>query len=84
MPRHKQSDPTSIKTSVIRLRVTEAEAQLFKANAAAAGCKSVSEYIRMRCISDGGTIDSGSVDKTAATASDKSTAVKKAKRKVSE
>ena len=38
--RHKQSDPASIKSQVIRLRVTEAEAQLFKTNAAAAGCKS--------------------------------------------
>lgn len=60
MPRQKQSDPSTIKSSVIRLRVTEAEAQLFKSNAAAAGCKSISEYIRMRCISeDSGCSDSG-------------------------
>ena len=52
MPRHKQSDPTSIKTQVIRLRVTEAEAHLFKAYAAEAGCKSISEYIRFRCIGE--------------------------------
>ncbi len=50
-PRHKQSNPASIKSQVIRLRVTEAEAQLFKSNAAAADCKSISEYIRMRAIS---------------------------------
>ena len=52
MPRHKQSDPTSIKTQVIRLRVTETEALLFKTNAAEAGCKSISEYIRSRFIGE--------------------------------
>ena len=55
MPRHKQSDPTSIKSQVIRLRVTEAEANLFKSYAAAAGCKSISEYIRIRCIGENGS-----------------------------
>ena len=52
MPRHKQSDPNTIKSSVIRLRVTEAGALLFKTNAAEAGCKSISEYIRSRCIGE--------------------------------
>ena len=37
MPRHKQSDPTSIKTQVIRLRVTEAEAEQFKMKAKESG-----------------------------------------------
>ena len=59
-PRHKQSDPSIIKSSVIRLRVTEAEAECFKANAINAGCKSISEYIRMRCIGeDSSCSDSG-------------------------
>lgn len=52
MPRHKQSDPTSIMSQVIRLRVTEAEAEKFKKKAAEAGCRSISEYIRMKCIDD--------------------------------
>ena len=52
MPGHKQSDRSAVKNQVIRLRVTETEAQLFKANAAAAGCKSISEYIRSKCISE--------------------------------
>lgn len=39
MPRHKQSNPTSIKSSVIRLRVTEAEAEKFRSKAAESGCK---------------------------------------------
>ena len=52
MPRHKQSNPSTIKNQVIRRRVTEAEAQLFKTNATAAGCKSISEYIRSRCIGE--------------------------------
>lgn len=61
-PRQKQSDPSTIKSSVIRLRVTETEAQIFKANAAAAGCKSISEYIRMRCISDDSSCSDSGVD----------------------
>lgn len=48
MSRHKQSDPQSIKSQVIRLRVTPSEAQLFRTKTAESGCKSVSEYIRMR------------------------------------
>lgn len=52
MPRHKQSDPSIIKSSVIRLRVNEAEAELFRTKAAEAGCKTISEYIRSRCIGE--------------------------------
>ena len=59
MPRQKQSDPSTIKNQVIRLRVTEAEAEMFKTRAAEAGCKSISEYIRSRCIGE------DSVDTTA-------------------
>ena len=51
-PRQKQSDPSTIKSSVIRLRVTEAEADLFRTKAAEAGCESISEYIRSRCIGE--------------------------------
>lgn len=57
MPRHKQSDPTSIKTQVIRLRVTGAEAEKFRSKAAESGCKTVSEYIRSRCIADDSGMD---------------------------
>lgn len=60
-PRHKQSDQSTIKSQVIRLRVTEAEAERFKSNAISAGCKSISEYIRMRCISED-SIDSSCSD----------------------
>lgn len=58
-PRHKQSDPSIIKSSVIRLRVTEAEK--FKKKAAEAGCRSISEYIRMRCISEDSGVDTEAV-----------------------
>lgn len=51
--RTKSIDPGTIKSTVIRLRVTQAEAQLFKIKAKESGCKTVSEYIRERCI--GGT-----------------------------
>lgn len=64
MPRHKQNDQSTIKNQVIRLRVTEAETQLFKANATAAGCKSISEYIRMKCIPDDSSCSDSGVDKT--------------------
>ena len=60
-PRHKQSDPTSIKSQVIRLRVTEAEVEKFKKKAAEAGCRSISEYIRMKCIEDESGVDSEAV-----------------------
>ena len=50
MPRHKQSDPSTVKNQVIRLRVTEAEAERLKANAVSAGYKTISEYIREMCI----------------------------------
>ena len=67
MPRHKQSDPSTIKSQVIRLRVTEAEAEQFKSNAINAGCKSISEYIRSRCIGEDDEHDKrdSGVDKTA-------------------
>lgn len=51
--RIKSSDPSDNKTTVIRLRVTEAESALFKTKAKEAGCRSVSEYIRICCIEDG-------------------------------
>ena len=70
MSRHKQSDPSTIKNQMIRLRVTEAEAEKFKTNATAAGCKSISEYIRSRCIGE----DSG-VDTTADNAEKKTSEV---------
>ncbi len=48
--RTKTPDPSIVRSTVIRLRVTEAEVELFKRKAREAGCKSVSEYIRLRCI----------------------------------
>ena len=61
MPRHKKPDSSTIKSQVIRLRVTEAEVERFKRKAAEAGCRSISEYIRSRCIEE----DSSCVDNTA-------------------
>lgn len=63
-PRHKQSDASTIKSQVIRLRVTASEAQKFKDRAAEAGCKSISEYIRLRIISEeiSVSVDNISVD----------------------
>ena len=52
MPRHKKSDPSTVKNHVIRLRVTEAEVEMFKTKAREAGYRSISEYIRSRCIDD--------------------------------
>lgn len=60
MPRHKQSDTSTIKNQVIRLRVTEAEAQLFRIKTTEAGYKSISEYIRSRCIGED-TVDTATV-----------------------
>ena len=52
MPKLKRQDPDLVKRQVIRLRVTEAEAELFGSKAKEAGCKSLSEFIRTRCIED--------------------------------
>ena len=57
--RTKTPDPSTIRSTVIRLRVTEAEVELFKRKAREAGCKSVSEYIRLRCIDGIGTSMAG-------------------------
>ena len=54
--RTKTPDPSAVRSTVIRLRVTEAEVELFKRKAREAGCKSVSEYIRLRCIDGIGTM----------------------------
>ncbi len=54
--RTKTPDPSIVRSTVIRLRVTPAEAELFKAKAKEAGCKSISEYIRIRCIDGIGTM----------------------------
>lgn len=48
--RVKSKDRSEVKSTVTRLRVTQAEAELFKTKAKEAGCKTVSEYIRVRCI----------------------------------
>ena len=52
MPKLKRQDPDLVKRQVIRLRVTDAEAELFRSKAKEAGCKSLSEFIRTRCIED--------------------------------
>ena len=50
MPKLNRQDPDLAKRQVIRLRVSDAEAELFRTKAKEAGCKSVSEFIRTRCI----------------------------------
>ena len=50
--RTKSKDQSEIKSTVNRLRVTPAEEKLFKSKAKEAGCKSISEYIRVRCIDE--------------------------------
>lgn len=50
--RTKAPDPSTVRSTVIRLRVTQAEAELFKTKAKEAGCKSISEYIRGRCLNE--------------------------------
>lgn len=57
MSRTKKDNQNEVRTSVIRLRVTEAEAELFRIKAKEAGCKTISEYIRLRCIPDESNMD---------------------------
>lgn len=48
--RQKSNNRTLIKESVVRLRVTEEEALLFKEKARMLGYKNVSQYIRAMCL----------------------------------
>ena len=52
MARIKKENPSEVRTSVIRLRVTEDEVKRFKEKAAEAGCKTISQYIRLMCLDD--------------------------------
>ncbi len=55
--RVKSKDQSEVKSTVIRHRVTLAEAELFKTHEKGAGCKTVSEYIRKRCIDGIGIVE---------------------------
>lgn len=46
----KNINHTDAKNLVIRLRVTESEAQMFKSKAEQYGCKTISGFIRLRCL----------------------------------
>ena len=52
MARTKKENPNEVRTSVIRLRVTKDEVKRFKEKAAEAGCRTISQYIRLRCLDD--------------------------------
>ena len=52
MARTKKENPSEVRTSVIRLRVTKDEVKKFKEKAAEAGCRTISQYIRHRCLDD--------------------------------
>ena len=52
MARTKKENPSEVRTSVIRLRVTEDEVKRFKEKAAEAGCRTISQFIRLRCLDD--------------------------------
>ena len=52
MARTKKENLSELRTSVIRLRVTEDEVKKFKEKATEAGCRTISQYIRLRCLDD--------------------------------
>ncbi len=52
MARTKKENTSEVRTSVIRLRVTEDEVKRFKEKAAEAGCRTISQYIRLKCLDD--------------------------------
>ena len=52
MARIKKENPNEVRTSVIRLRVNEEEEKKFKEKAAKAGCRTISQYIRLKCLDD--------------------------------
>lgn len=48
----KRVDRSKVKDTIIRLRVTKAEAEKFKKKAKQYNCDSLSEYIRIRCLNE--------------------------------
>ena len=52
MARTKKENQSEVRRSVIRLRVTEDEVKKFKEKAAEAGCRTISQYIRMKCLDE--------------------------------
>ena len=52
MARTKKENPSEVRTSVIRLRVTEDEVKKFKEKATEAGCRTISQYIRLKCLDE--------------------------------
>lgn len=52
MARTQKENQSEVRTSVIRLRVTEDEVKKFKKKAAEAGCRTIIQYIRLRCLDD--------------------------------
>ncbi len=52
MARTKKENSSEVRTFVIRLRVNEEEEKKFKEKAAEAGCRTISQYIRLRCLDD--------------------------------
>lgn len=57
MARAKKENQSEVRKSVIRLRVTEDEVKMFKEKAAEAGCRTISQYIRMRCLGEDAAVN---------------------------
>lgn len=52
MARPKKENRYEVRTSVIRLRVNAQEEMIFKEKAAKAECKTISQYIRLKCLKE--------------------------------
>ena len=52
MARTKKKNQSEVRRSVIRLRVTEDEVKIFKEKATESGCRTISQYIRMKCLGE--------------------------------
>ena len=48
----KRADRSKVKTSVVRVRVTEAEAKMFRDKAKQYNCDTISQFIRMKCLNE--------------------------------
>ena len=55
MAKTKKENPSEIRKSVIRLQVNEEEEKKFKEKADKAGCRTISQYIRLKCLDDENT-----------------------------
>lgn len=66
----KRADRSKVKDTIIRLRVTKAEAEKFHKKAKQYNCDTLSEYIRIKCLSQPSRLKTNALEVGACKSSD--------------